>query len=64
MGRWTTALEVAMPRLCPAMALRQLLEQHLRRPTQAASPAPTPHLTTATTVTALAAARTSVGSVR
>ena len=67
MGRWTKALEVATLRLCPAVALRQLLEQHLRRPTQAASPAPAPQptrATTATTMTALAAARTSVGGVR
>jgi len=65
MGRWTKALDVAMPRLCPAMALRQLLEQRLRHSTRAASaasvPAPAPQQPTAT---ALAEARTSVGSVR
>lgn len=49
MGRWTKALELTTARLCPAMALRPLLE-HRRRPTRANPPAP--------------ATRPSVGSVR
>lgn len=62
MGRLTKALELTMPRLCPAMALQQLLEQRRQRPTRAPVPAPTP--TPATRRIPAAATRATVGSVR